>query len=63
MQPLWQLQWRRPLNEGITGWVKQGKASIDGHLSAYGQKYFAQTLYKELMKSFEIYQLSHKNSH
>ena len=46
-------------NEGITGWVKQGKASIDGHLSAYGQKYFAQTLYKELMKSFEIYQLSH----
>jgi hypothetical protein len=50
-------------NEGITGWVKQGKASIDGHLSAYGQKYFAQTLYKELMKSFEIYQLSHKNSH
>lgn len=50
-------------NEGITGWVKQGKASIDGHLSAYGQKYFAQTLYRELIKSFEIYQLSHKNSH
>lgn len=50
-------------NEGIVGWVKQGKASIDGHLSAHGQKYFAQTLYRELMKSFEIYQLSHKISH
>lgn len=48
---------------GIAGWVKQGKASIDGHLSAYGQKFFAQSLHKELMKSYEIYQLSHTLSH
>jgi len=48
---------------GIAGWVKQGKASIDGHLSAYGQKFFAQALHRELMKSYEIYQLSHTLSH
>jgi hypothetical protein len=50
-------------NDGIAGWVKQGKASIDGHLSAYGQKYFAQALYRELMKSYEIYKISHTRSH
>lgn len=50
-------------NEGIEGWVKQGKASIDGHLSVYGQKFFAQALYRELMKSYEIYQISHTRSH
>lgn len=48
---------------GISGWVKQGKASIDGHLSASGQKFFAQTLYKEIMKFYEIYTLSHKKNY
>lgn len=50
-------------NEGIEGWVKQGKANIDGHLSAFGQKYFAQALYRELIKSYEIYHISHTRSH
>jgi len=50
-------------NGGIDGWVTQGKASADGHLSAYGQKFFVQTLNRELMKSYEIYQINHTRSH
>ena len=50
-------------NEGITGWIKQGKASIDGHLSSYGQQFFARSLYRELMNAYQIYHLSHTRSH
>jgi hypothetical protein len=50
-------------NEGITGWIKQGKASIDGHLSAYGQQFFARSLYREMMNAYQIYHLSHTRSH
>ncbi|MEK0421253.1 MAG: hypothetical protein RLZZ161_1104 [Bacteroidota bacterium] len=50
-------------NGGIAGWVKQGKASLDGHLSPQGQKFFAETLFKEMMKSYDIYKLRKKNSH
>jgi hypothetical protein len=50
-------------NGGIAEWVKQGKASLDGHLSPQGQKFFAETLFKEMMKSYDIYKLRKKNSH
>ena len=48
---------------GIAGWVKKGRASLDGHLSAYGQQFFANALYNELLKEYEIYRISKNKQH
>jgi lysophospholipase L1-like esterase len=42
---------------GIVGWTQKGFAGLDGHLSPAGQMHFAKTLYQELMREYEVYQL------
>lgn len=43
---------------GILGWKKAGYAQLDGHLSPTGQQHMAGTLYKELMRAYEIHKIT-----
>lgn len=44
---------------GITAWKKRGYASLDGHLSPSGQKRFAEILYTEILREYDINNLIH----
>lgn len=44
---------------GILGWKRKGWAGLDGHLTPKGQMIYANNIYEELMREYEVYQLIH----
>ncbi|MCC7297269.1 MAG: hypothetical protein IT244_02955 [Bacteroidia bacterium] len=47
---------------GILGWMNKGRAGLDGHLTPKGQMIYAQNIFTELMREYEVYKLTHTKS-